>query len=31
MWRASTFDYVYIDDDGNARELSAAVDGVVGH
>lgn len=20
-WRASTFDYVYVDDDGNAREL----------
>jgi len=22
-WRDSTFDYVYIDDDGNARELNA--------
>ena len=26
MGRASTFDYVYIDDDGNARELNAAED-----
>jgi hypothetical protein len=25
-WRASTFDYIYIDDDGNARELNAAED-----
>lgn len=23
-WRYSTFDYVYIDDNGNARELNAA-------
>lgn len=23
-WRDSTFDYVYVDDDGNARELNAA-------
>jgi len=22
-WRESTFDYVYVDDDGNARELDA--------
>jgi len=22
-WRDSTFDYVYVDDDGNARELNA--------
>jgi len=23
-WRESTFDYVYVDDDGNARELDAS-------
>ena len=23
-WRESAFDYVYVDDDGNARELNAA-------
>jgi hypothetical protein len=23
-WRESTFDYVYVDDNGNARELNAA-------
>jgi len=23
-WRASTFDYVYVDEDGNVRELNAA-------
>jgi hypothetical protein len=23
-WRESTFDYVYVDDDGNALELNAA-------
>jgi len=23
-WRESTFDYVYVDDDGNARELTAS-------